>query len=138
MYSVDDSKPDGSHPAIMGFVSAHAARALQLLTPEQRRAAVTSHYARIYGFSEAPVRFVEQNWSAEAFSGGCYMGVSRTGTRHVRQWDWRQRPAQTLMSNAPLSFTAAEKLAPRLSTLAATATVAAAAGAAWLVRRARL
>ncbi len=183
VYSVDDSKPDGSHPAIMGFVSAHAARTLQLLTPEQRRAAVTAHYARIYGFSEAPTRYVEQNWSAEPFSGGCYMGVCGPGVltgfcqalrttmadgrihfsgtetavrwcgyadgaiesgercaAEVRgqPWDWRQRPQQSLMTNAPLSFSAGERMMPRLPTLVAGVAVAAAAGAVWLFQRARL
>jgi monoamine oxidase len=179
VYSVDDSKPDGSHPAIMGFVSAHAARELQLKTPEQRRDAVAAHYARIHGFSEKPIRYVEQNWSAEPFSGGCYMGVCGPGaltsfcpalrtpladdTIHfagtetavrwtgyadgaiesgyrcaaaVRReaWDWRDRPAPTLMTNAPLGFTAAERHLPRLGTLIGVSAGTVAAVALWLLR----
>jgi monoamine oxidase len=95
VYSVDDCKPDGSHPAIMGFVSAHAALKLQLGTLEQRKvfvfffvlffllfclqAAIAAHYRRVYGFSAEPIGYVEQNWNAEPLSGGCYMGVCPPG-----------------------------------------------------------
>ena len=179
VYSVDDTKPDGSHPAIMGFVSAHAAQQLQLQTLEQRREAVAAHYARIYGFPEKPIRYVEQNWSAEVFSGGCYMGVCGPGvltgfcpalrsslagdTIHFagtetairwsgyadgaiesgfrcaaaargEPWDWRERPAQSLMTNKPLGFTAAERLMPRLATVLGLSVAAVSAVAAWMLR----
>ena len=35
-YCVDDTKPDGSHPCIMGFIQARMARQLMALSPEER------------------------------------------------------------------------------------------------------
>ncbi|XP_067879699.1 amine oxidase [flavin-containing] B-like isoform X2 [Heterodontus francisci] len=35
-FSIDDTKPDGSHPAIMGFIQAGTARRMSLDTPERR------------------------------------------------------------------------------------------------------
>ena len=172
VYSVDDSGPRGAHPALMGFVSSSAARSLQLLSPEQRRAAVASHYQRVFGFSQPPTGYLEQNWSAEPFSGGCYMGVCAPGvvtgffaairrpaangrilfcgTETAVRWtgyadgavesgqraasallglpfDWRRRPAPSLMKNAPIAVTAWEKRLPRLSTIFYGAIAAAAA-----------
>ena len=74
LYCVDDTKPDGSHPAIMGFVLADHARKLMSLTSEERRDAIAKHYARLFRCDDFlhPVNYVEKNWTEEEFSGGCY------------------------------------------------------------------
>ncbi|XP_019644071.1 PREDICTED: amine oxidase [flavin-containing] B-like isoform X1 [Branchiostoma belcheri] len=69
---MDDTKPDGSHPAIVGFISSTHARELCEMSPEQRKQAVCKHYAEIFQCPEFlhPVNYVELDWSAETFSGG--------------------------------------------------------------------
>ncbi|XP_078064738.1 amine oxidase [flavin-containing] A-like, partial [Mustelus asterias] len=52
IFSIDDTKPDGSHPAIMGFIQADTARRMSLDTPEQRKEAVCKHYAKIFKMKE--------------------------------------------------------------------------------------
>ncbi|XP_072028190.1 LOW QUALITY PROTEIN: amine oxidase [flavin-containing] B-like [Amphiura filiformis] len=77
----DDTKPDGSYPAIMGFVNADHARELVTLPKETRKQKICEHYAEAYGTEEAlhPVNYIEQNWMAEQYSGGCYMGTMPPG-----------------------------------------------------------
>lgn len=46
--------------------------------PESARLeAITQQYAKAFKSAEAlkPVMYVEKNWTAEEFSGGCYVGV---------------------------------------------------------------
>ncbi len=52
-YTFDDSKSDGSKPAIMGFVLASRARKLRNLTVEERRDRICKSYARGFGSDEA-------------------------------------------------------------------------------------
>lgn len=52
-YTFDDSKPDGSKPAIMGFVLANRARKLRNLSLEERRDRICKSYARGFGTDEA-------------------------------------------------------------------------------------
>jgi hypothetical protein len=81
VYSYDDTKPDGSAPAIMGFVSASHARRLGAMSVEQRAGLVSAQYARVLQNDEGlnVVKYVELDWTAEEFSGGCYMGVMTPG-----------------------------------------------------------
>ena len=44
MYSVDDSKPDGSFPAIMGFCNGNQAREMQQLSREERKKKIADMY----------------------------------------------------------------------------------------------
>ncbi|XP_072423830.1 amine oxidase [flavin-containing] B-like, partial [Chiloscyllium punctatum] len=80
-FSMDDTKPDGSHPAMMGFIQAETARRMCLDTPERRKASVCQHYARIFKMEEFlhPVDYVEKNWTEEAYSGGCYSSTFGPG-----------------------------------------------------------
>ncbi|XP_038642899.1 amine oxidase [flavin-containing] A-like isoform X1 [Scyliorhinus canicula] len=75
--SIDDTKPDGSHPAIMGFIVSDKARRMSLDTPEQRKESVCKHYAKIFKMKEFldPKDYIEKNWMEEAYSGG---GFSNT------------------------------------------------------------
>lgn len=75
-YALDDSKPDGGRPAIVGFLPADKARKLMERSKEERLAIIVASYAAAFATEEAlsPVHYEEQNWSAEQYSGGwfCY------------------------------------------------------------------
>ncbi|XP_067828270.1 amine oxidase [flavin-containing] B-like isoform X1 [Heptranchias perlo] len=80
-FSIDDTKPDGSHPAIMGFIQAGTARRLSLGTLEQRKESVCQHYAKIFKMEEFlnPKDYIEKNWMEETYSGGCYSSIFGPG-----------------------------------------------------------
>ncbi|KAI4545497.1 hypothetical protein MJG53_019618 [Ovis ammon polii x Ovis aries] len=73
-YTLDDTKPDGSYPAIIGFILAHKARKLARLTKEERLKKLCDLYAKVLGSQEAlhPVHYEEKNWCEEQYSAGCY------------------------------------------------------------------
>ncbi|XP_059994048.1 amine oxidase [flavin-containing] B isoform X1 [Lagenorhynchus albirostris] len=73
-YTLDDTKPDGSYAAIIGFILAHKARKLTRLTKEERLKKLCDLYAKVLGSQEAlhPVHYEEKNWCEEQYSGGCY------------------------------------------------------------------
>ncbi|XP_049623225.1 amine oxidase [flavin-containing] B [Suncus etruscus] len=73
-YTLDDTKPDGTYPAIMGFIIANKARKLARLTKEERLKKLCEIYAKVLGSPEAlqPVHYEEKNWCEEQYSGGCY------------------------------------------------------------------
>ncbi|KAL6043836.1 Amine oxidase [Balamuthia mandrillaris] len=77
LYGYDDCKPDGSAYALMGFVNAKHGRIWADCSPEERKKAICEQYYRLFGCEEAlhPLTYVEKNWSAEQFSGGCYFSV---------------------------------------------------------------
>ncbi|XP_038070069.1 amine oxidase [flavin-containing] B-like [Patiria miniata] len=79
--SFEDIKPDGSHPAIMGFLNGEKARKYCLMTKEERKKVVCEYYAKVFGTDEAlhPVNYVDHNWMDEEFSGGCYMAAAPPG-----------------------------------------------------------
>ncbi|GFY25130.1 amine oxidase B [Trichonephila clavipes] len=87
-YALDDTKPDGSYPAIIGFVLADKCRRLCLLTPEERKNRVTKSLAEVFGTSEAlkAIHYEEKNWMDEQYSGGCYTAMYPPGffTRYGR------------------------------------------------------
>lgn len=72
--TLDDTKPDGSVPAIMGFILARKCRRLANLTKEERKRKICEIYSRVLGSEEAlhPVHYEEKNWCEEEYSGGCY------------------------------------------------------------------
>uniref|UniRef100_UPI0009B3B2AC amine oxidase [flavin-containing]-like n=1 Tax=Monopterus albus TaxID=43700 RepID=UPI0009B3B2AC len=72
--TLDDTKPDGTVPAIMGFILAHKCRKLSELTREERLRRICEIYSRVLGSEEAlhPVHYEEKNWCEEEYSGGCY------------------------------------------------------------------
>ncbi|XP_022092083.1 amine oxidase [flavin-containing] B-like [Acanthaster planci] len=77
----EDIKPDGSHPALMGFINGIKARTLCLLTKEERKKAICEYYAKAFGTDEAlhPINYMEHNWMEEEFSGGCYVATTPPG-----------------------------------------------------------
>uniref|UniRef100_A0A668AYV8 Amine oxidase n=1 Tax=Myripristis murdjan TaxID=586833 RepID=A0A668AYV8_9TELE len=72
--TLDDTKPDGTVPAIMGFILARKCRKLSGLTKEERLKRICEIYSRVLGSEEAlhPVHYEEKNWCEEEYSGGCY------------------------------------------------------------------
>ncbi|XP_072033317.1 amine oxidase [flavin-containing] B-like [Amphiura filiformis] len=74
IYSLDDTKPDGSHPALICFVAADKCRDFVHLSKDQRRDRVCQYYSIAFNSEEAlqPINYVEKNWMEEQYSGGCY------------------------------------------------------------------
>uniref|UniRef100_V5H5I5 Amine oxidase n=2 Tax=Ixodes ricinus TaxID=34613 RepID=V5H5I5_IXORI len=81
VYTIDDTKPDGSYPAIIGFLPANKARTLLKLTPEQRKQMIIKSYAEALKTEEAlhPIHYEEFNWAGEQYSGGCYTSMMPPG-----------------------------------------------------------
>jgi monoamine oxidase len=73
----DNSPPGGSPGALVGFVGASDARRVARLAPAERRGAVLSGLARVFGpRASRPERFIELDWARETWTGGgptCYM-----------------------------------------------------------------
>lgn len=72
--TLDDTKPDGSLPAIMGFILARKADRLAKVHKDIRKRKICELYAKVLGSQEAlhPVHYEEKNWCQEQYSGGCY------------------------------------------------------------------
>lgn len=72
--TLDDTKPDGTVPAIMGFILARKCRKLCVLTKEERLKKICEIYAKVLGTDKAlhPIHYEEKNWCEEQYSGGCY------------------------------------------------------------------
>eukprot|EP00058_Branchiostoma_floridae_P007550 XP_002593038.1 hypothetical protein BRAFLDRAFT_74366 [Branchiostoma floridae] len=73
-FTLDDTKPDGSYPAIIGFVPANKARRYSNYSEDERRNLICKGYAKTFGMKELlhPTCYVEKNWLEEPYSGGCY------------------------------------------------------------------
>ncbi|XP_078694174.1 amine oxidase [flavin-containing]-like [Branchiostoma floridae x Branchiostoma belcheri] len=73
-FTLDDTKPDGSYPAIIGFVAADKARKYTNYSEDERRDLICKGYAKAFGLKEMlhPTCYVEKNWLEEPYSGGCY------------------------------------------------------------------
>ncbi|XP_038228801.1 amine oxidase [flavin-containing] B-like isoform X1 [Dermochelys coriacea] len=90
--TLDDTKPNCSVPAIMGFILARKCRRLTHLTKEERKRRICELYAKVLGSEEAlhPVHYEEKNWCEEQYSGGCYTayfppGIMTQFGRIIRQ-----------------------------------------------------
>ncbi|XP_042539566.1 amine oxidase [flavin-containing] A [Dipodomys spectabilis] len=90
--TLDDTKPDGSLPAIMGFILARKADRLTKLHKEIRKRKICELYAKVLESEEAlhPVHYEEKNWCEEQYSGGCYTayfppGIMTQYGRVIRQ-----------------------------------------------------
>jgi monoamine oxidase len=69
----DNSPPDGKPGILLGFLEGDEARRLGRAGPELRRRAVLDSFVRYFGPKAANlVDFVELDWQAEPWSGGCY------------------------------------------------------------------
>ncbi|NWU99195.1 AOFA oxidase, partial [Upupa epops] len=83
--TLDDTKPDGSYPAIMGFILAEKAVKLVTASVEERKKKICEAYARATGLEEAlhPVHYEEKNWTREQYSGGCYTAYFPPGVMYA-------------------------------------------------------
>lgn len=73
VWCIDDTKPDGSSPCILGFVN--GAYAKRSLSAEDRKKALAEQYARMFDSPELrrPINYIEKNWAEEEYAGGCYV-----------------------------------------------------------------
>ena len=77
----DNSPPSGSPGILLAFLEGTHARELSHVTPDQRREAVTGCLARFFGpRAGTPLDYVELQWAAERWSGGCYGATLAPGT----------------------------------------------------------
>jgi monoamine oxidase len=69
----DNSPPSGRPGVLLAFVEGEHARALSRSSPEDRRRQVVACLIRCFGpKAKDPKEFLELDWSAERWSGGCY------------------------------------------------------------------
>jgi len=79
--SFDDSPPDGSHGAIVGFIAGDDCRRMEGAGPEGRRRAVLSDLERAFGPQALrPIEVVEQHWPGEPFTRGGPVALSKPGS----------------------------------------------------------
>ena len=65
---------------LLGFVVGDAARRFDTLAAGTRRRAVLDAFARLFGGRAArPRELIEQNWSTEQWTRGCYAGYMPPG-----------------------------------------------------------
>jgi monoamine oxidase len=77
----DDSPPSGHPGVVFGFIGGDNARRYNAKKPAARRATVLTQFARYWGReAHHPVAFFETNWSAEAWTRGCPVGIPSLGT----------------------------------------------------------
>jgi monoamine oxidase len=77
----DNSPADGTRGALLGFVVGRHARELGERPAEERKRAVLAAFARFFGPEAGEPRvYVEQDWSAEAWTRGCPTGTMGPGT----------------------------------------------------------
>jgi monoamine oxidase len=76
----DNSPPDGSLGVLLGFMEGTAARDFGSRSPAARRAGALKSFARYFG-SQAlkPTKYFDQNWGAEEWTRGCYVGYTPPG-----------------------------------------------------------
>jgi monoamine oxidase len=76
----DGCAPDLSYCGLVVFVIADAAKRFGELKAQERQRRVVEHLVRLFGPDAAePVGYVDQDWSREAWSGGCYVGLMKPG-----------------------------------------------------------
>lgn len=76
----DGGSPDGSRHALVAFVIGRSAGDFGACSPQERRRLVVEHLVRLFGPDAAePSGYVDQDWSQERWSRGCYVGLMRPG-----------------------------------------------------------
>lgn len=69
----DNSPPSGQPGVLLAFMEGRHARELSARTPQERQQLVVAGLARAFGpKAGSPSEFLQLDWSAEPFSGGCY------------------------------------------------------------------
>jgi monoamine oxidase len=76
----DDSSHDAAQANLVAFVFGDEARRASEMPAEQRRQQVLGALARLLGEpARSPVAYVDKDWPADPYSGGCYVGVTGPG-----------------------------------------------------------
>jgi monoamine oxidase len=76
----DNSPPDGHIGVMMGFIEGEDGRRALGWTVAERRQGTIDSFVRYFGASAAePLEYIEQSWSEEEFSRGCYAGYFPPG-----------------------------------------------------------
>ncbi|MFL5822512.1 MAG: flavin monoamine oxidase family protein [Solirubrobacteraceae bacterium] len=76
----DNSPPDGRPGVLLGFIEGQEARRWGQKPAHARRAAVLRNFVTYFGSEAAhPRKWIEMNWSAEAWTRGCYVGFTPPG-----------------------------------------------------------
>jgi monoamine oxidase len=76
----DDCAEGGTHPALVGFVVGPDARRFGALAAPERKAAVLAQLGRVFGDGARRANdYLDHDWVADAWSGGCYVGVCPPG-----------------------------------------------------------
>lgn len=80
--TVYDNTPHGGSPAVLlGFLEGRHARTCRALAPDVRRQLVLDDLAAYFGpRAYDAVDYLEMDWCAEEFSGGCYGAFATPGT----------------------------------------------------------
>ncbi len=79
-FTYDNSPPSGRPGVLLGFVVGAEARHLGTLSPRARRRAAIDAFVRLFGVQAAkPRTLIEQNWSTEPWTRGCYAGYMPPG-----------------------------------------------------------
>ena len=79
-FTYDNSPPSGKPGVLLGFVVGEDARRLGTLSAAARRRAVLGSFTRLFGPRAArPRELIEQNWSDEQWTRGCYAGYMPPG-----------------------------------------------------------
>jgi monoamine oxidase len=79
-FTYDNSPPGGRPGVLLGFVCGSDARRLGTLGAAERRRAVIGAFTRLLGPEAGrPRTMIEHNWSAEAWTRGCYAGFMPPG-----------------------------------------------------------
>jgi monoamine oxidase len=76
----DDCSASADHAALVAFVVGDEAKRLSALPAAERRPRVVADLARLHGpAAGTPVAYADQDWLAEPWSTGCYVGVMAPG-----------------------------------------------------------
>ncbi|HUP91341.1 MAG TPA: flavin monoamine oxidase family protein [Solimonas sp.] len=76
----DNSPPDGHVGVMMGFIEGSDGRLALRQTVDQRRAGTIESFVRYFGEgARTPLEYIEQSWSEEEWSRGCYAGFMPPG-----------------------------------------------------------
>jgi monoamine oxidase len=86
----DNSSADGAVPCLLAFVVGKHARRLGKLSADERRLAVTSQLERLLEAPRSQINhYLEQDWAAEPFTGGCPAAAMPPGVLSSLGDGWR-------------------------------------------------
>jgi monoamine oxidase len=88
----DDSPPSGSPGVLFGFVGGDYARQYNSMSPTQRRSAVLSQFAALFGSqAKNATDYFDTSWSGEQWTRGCPVGIPGLGTL-LAYGPWIRKP----------------------------------------------